>query len=288
MALRLPGHGRPRPEEFSGTKDDYASWLAQSIGQLPTPIDLVGHGWGGLLVLRLVTALVAPVRSWVVDSASWFHGGWVGSELDRTWQTPDAGERWMAALRSAPPATPEGLAGRLSLLGMPSGQAAAIAALVDEETNACVLDLARSAVPNVRRTWSVRADRAGITPGLVIVPGADPFDREGLARQVAFDLGAALHRLDGLGHYWMAESPEVAADVLCRFWSLSEDVTGRLEGVEADAELAERPARAIPHGQRDAPVPLGPRDPGEELSEPDLEDEPGEMGTDAVVRAHTE
>ncbi len=139
-------------------------------------------------------------------------------DRERTWQTPGAGERWMSAVRAAPPASPGGAAGRLALLGVPSPQAAAIGAALDDTMSRCVLDLARSAIPNARSGWPVPAGPATGT-GLVIVAGADPFDQNGLAQQVALDLSAPLRRLDGLGHYWMAEAPDRAAAVLAQFWS---------------------------------------------------------------------
>ena len=223
VAVRLPGHASPRPGGFAATKDAYAVWLAGVINGIAAPVDLVGHGWGGLLVLRLVTALEVPVRSWAVDSAGAFHPDFVVSDPERIWQTPGAGERWMAAIRAAPPASPDGAAGRLALLGVPSAQAAAIGAALDDTMSRCVLDLARSATPNARHGWPTPASSP--TAGLVIAAGADPFAQDTLAQQVAQDLGVQLERLDGLGHYWMAEAPQRAAEALIRFWSSLEPGT---------------------------------------------------------------
>jgi len=111
----------------------------------------------------------------------------------------------MSTVRLAPPASPGGAAGRLALLGVPSAQAAAMGAALDEVMSGCVLELARSAIPN--------------GAGLVVVAGADQFDRDDLAREIGRDLGAQLQRLSGLGHCWMAEAPERAASVLIQFWS---------------------------------------------------------------------
>jgi pimeloyl-ACP methyl ester carboxylesterase len=218
VTLRLPGHAAPRPERFAATKDACAEWLTESIRQVAGPVDVVGHGWGALLVLRAVTALKAPVRSWAVDNAGAFHPDFVVCDPERIWQTPGTGERWMSAVRSAPPTSPGGAAGRLALLGVPSIQAAVMGSALDDTMSACVLDLARSAIPNVRSGWS-QPTRPASGTGLVIVAGADPFDQDGLAQKVALDLGAHRRRLDGLGHYWMAEAPERAAAVLSEFWS---------------------------------------------------------------------
>ena len=217
IALRLPGHASPRPAGFPATKDAYAAWLSKAVSQVAGPVDLIGHGWGGLLVLRVVTAMEVPVRSWAVDNASAFHPDFAVSEMERIWQTPGAGERWMSAVRAAPPTSPGGAAGRLAMLGVPSSQAAEIGAALDETMSRCVLDLARSAIPNARSGWPAAGRSNGA--GVVIVAGADPFDQSGHAQQVACDLRAQLRRLDGLGHYWMAEVPERAAGVLTEFWS---------------------------------------------------------------------
>jgi pimeloyl-ACP methyl ester carboxylesterase len=218
IALRLPGHAAPRPDGFSADKDAYSEWLAANISQVAGPVDLVGHGWGALLVLRAVTALKVPVRSWAVDGASAFHPDFAVGEVERTWQTPGAGERWMAEVQAAPAISPCGAAGRLALLGVPRPQAEAMGTALDDTMSRCVLDLARSAIPNARAGWPTPAGSAH-GAGLVVVAGADPFDQDGLAQQVALDLRAQARRLDGLGHYWMAESPGRAATALGQFWS---------------------------------------------------------------------
>jgi pimeloyl-ACP methyl ester carboxylesterase len=221
VVLQLPGHADPRPEGFAATKDAYAAWLAAAVGQLPGPVDLVGHGWGGLLALRAVTALRVPVRSWAVDCASAYHQDFAPSDPERIWQTPGAGERWMSAVRAAPALSPGGAAGRLALLGLPRLQAAAMGAALDETMSRCVLDLARSATPNARSGWPVPASPP-TGAGLIVVAGADPFELDSLAQKVAVELRARLRRLDGLGHYWMAEAPKRAAAVLVQFWSALE------------------------------------------------------------------
>jgi Alpha/beta hydrolase family len=207
IAMRLPGHAAPRPDGFPADKDAYAQWLAADLGQVNGPVDLVGHGWGALCVLR-----------WAVDGASAFHPDFAVGEVERTWQTPGAGERWMSAVRAAPAVSPGGAVGRLALLGVPRPQAEAMGAALDDTMSRCVLDLARSAIPNARAGWPTPPGPAR-GAGLVIVAGADPFDQDGLAQKVARDLRAQARRLDGLGHYWMAESPKRAADALGQFWS---------------------------------------------------------------------
>jgi pimeloyl-ACP methyl ester carboxylesterase len=106
VALALPGFGNPRPPGFTATKDAYAEWLADALMQIAEPVDLVGHDWGALLTMRVVTAYDVPLRSWVVDVANVFHPDFVWHEAARIWQTPEAGEQWMQAAREAPPPEP--------------------------------------------------------------------------------------------------------------------------------------------------------------------------------------
>ena len=67
VALALPGFGSARPEGFGATKEDYVAWLVGELEHLADqgPIDLVGHDWGGGLVIRLVSTRPELVRSWV-------------------------------------------------------------------------------------------------------------------------------------------------------------------------------------------------------------------------------
>jgi pimeloyl-ACP methyl ester carboxylesterase len=219
IALALPGFGTPRPTSFGATKDDYAEWLAYSLSQIDQPIDLVGHDWGALLSVRVATAFDVPLRSWTVDMARALHPDHVWNRLARTFQTPGAGEAWMAAARQSMPESPESAASRLALLGVPWDQAIAMGAALDETMSGCILDLYRSAVPNVSADWGADLRAPVRTPGLVLLASADPLNDEFLSIDVARRLAAQTHRFDGLGHAWMAEAPAATASVLRQFWS---------------------------------------------------------------------
>jgi pimeloyl-ACP methyl ester carboxylesterase len=219
IALALPGFGTPRPTRFAATKDDYAEWLAHSLGQIAQPVDLVGHDWGALLSVRVATAFDVPLRSWAADMARALHPDYVWNRLVRTFQTPEAGEAWMVAARQSTPESPESAASRLALLGVPWDQAVTMGAALDETMSTCILDLYRSAVPNVSADWGADLRAAGRAPGLVLLASADPLNDEDLSIDVARRLAAQTHRFDGLGHAWMTEDPAMAAAVLQQFWS---------------------------------------------------------------------
>src|SRR5690606_19243733 len=57
VTLQLPGFGCARPDGFDATKEAYVAWLVEEVERLVEegPIDLVGHDWGGGLVVRLVS-----------------------------------------------------------------------------------------------------------------------------------------------------------------------------------------------------------------------------------------
>jgi pimeloyl-ACP methyl ester carboxylesterase len=217
IALALPGFGNPRPPGFTATKDAYAAWLTDALSRLEGPIDLVGHDWGALLTLRVATAFDTAFRSWAVDVANVFHPAFEWHAAAQTWQTPEAGERWMEAAREAAPDSPLSTAARLARSGVPAEEAVAIGAAHDETMSRCILDLYRSAMPNVSADWgaAVRPTRA---PGLVLLL-PDPAEKDAMSREMARRLGARTARLDRLEHCWMAEAPEIAAAVLQRFWS---------------------------------------------------------------------
>jgi len=96
--------------------------------------------------------------------------------------------------------------------------AVALASAADETVASCILDLYRSATPNICADWK---DDFGPTPvpGLVLWPTEDPFGDETQSRQVAEMLGARHRALDGLSHWWPLQSPAPVAKVLTEFVS---------------------------------------------------------------------
>jgi pimeloyl-ACP methyl ester carboxylesterase len=218
VALELPGFGSARPLGFRATKDAYASWLADALRAIGGRIDLVGHDWGALLALRVASAFDMPLRSWAVDVANVFHPQFVWHEAAQIWQTPGAGEAWLKSAREAEPGSPCSTAGRLARAGMPVDSAHEIGMAHDETMSQCILDLYRSAVPNVSADWGAAASRPTRAPGLVLLL-PDPPEDEAMSLDVARLLGARTARLDGLEHCWMAQDPSAVAAVLEQFWS---------------------------------------------------------------------
>ncbi|MEV0389063.1 alpha/beta hydrolase [Nonomuraea sp. NPDC050643] len=213
-ALRLPGFGGPRPHGFGATKEEYVAWLAAELEAIEDEVDLVGHDWGGGLVVRLVSTRPGLVRSWVTDAAGLGHVDFRWHDAALLWQTPDAGEQFFEQLRALPV---EERAAALGGYGIPPGHALTMAAGIDGVMAASILALYRSAV-HVGEEWSPAFTDVP-APGLVLVPAGDPFLAGDVARAAAARAGAAVADLPGLGHWWMLQDPAAGAARLETFWS---------------------------------------------------------------------
>jgi pimeloyl-ACP methyl ester carboxylesterase len=216
VALGLPGFGRPRPDGFGATKEEYVAWLVAELEalQVQGPVDLVGHDWGAGFTVRVVSTRPDLVRSWVADFASLGDDRFEWHEFARIWQTPDAGERFFVDRLAASPAK---RAEGFLRSGVPEEQALTLARALDRTMADCILALYRSAV-DVGKEWGP-AFREVPAPGLVLVPSQDPYLSADFARTAAARAGAAVAELDGLGHWWMLQDPALGAAVLEEFWA---------------------------------------------------------------------
>ena len=213
--LSPPGFGAPVPEGFSATADGYAAWLAAELESLRSPVDLVGHDWGGGHVMRIAVERPDLIRSWATDIAGCFAPDYVWHDMAQVWQTPGAGEDAVAGMASAP------LADRVALfqsLGVTEEVASAMAPAVNEEMAACILTLYRSAAQPAMAEFGGRLGEAASRPGLVIIPTED-HDTGGdqRARWAADQAGAEIAVLEGLGHWWMVQDPARGAEALRGF-----------------------------------------------------------------------
>jgi pimeloyl-ACP methyl ester carboxylesterase len=215
VALELPGFGNPRPAGFGATKDEYVDWLRSELAAIDEPVDLVGHDWGAGLTYGLVTRHGDAVRSWVADVANLGHADYVWHDFARIWQTPGDGEAYFEAQDTQP--LEERAAGLEMIFGLSHEDATEMAAASDATMGSCILDLYRSAVPNVHADWGPWSPTAA--PGMVLHPTGDPFGDGGLAGEVADALGARFAPLEGAGHFWPYSAPEQAIPVLESFWA---------------------------------------------------------------------
>ncbi len=215
VVLHPPGFGAPTPEGWMATPANYVAWLAEELGGIEGPIDLLGHDWGAGYVYGLVAERPKMIRSWAADVAGLLHPDYEWHEAAKAWQTPGEGEGaidFMLAISN------DDRAAAYADLGLPPEIAAPMAAGFDAEMGRCILELYRAAVQPIPTEMGNQLAAAERRPGLVIDPTADAYVSPELAAPVADRLGAKVLTLEGEGHWWMVSAPEAAAKGLADFW----------------------------------------------------------------------
>ncbi len=210
IAVSLPGFGVPVPAGFAATKEAYAGWLIGEIERIGTPVDLVGHDWGALLVQRVVSLRPDLIRTWACGDGP-IDVDYVWHDLAQQWQTPELGEQVIAMM------TPEMLAAGLVAVGVPSAIAAETARHVDATMKDCILKLYRSAV-HVGAEW--QSDVEKITrPALILWGKDDPYVEPRFAERLAQRVHGDLILFEGCGHWWPLQRAPESAAALERFWA---------------------------------------------------------------------
>ena len=209
ITLRLPGFDAPVPAGFSATKDAYADWLRAALQRLPRPLELVGHDWGALLVLRVVSLEPGLARSWALGAAP-LDPEYEWHRAAKLWQTPGVGEEVMEKT------TGEALAKNLATVGVPADAAAETARHWDATMKRSILALYRSAV-HAWDDWG--ADLARVTaPGLVLWGETDPYAAVRFGERLAQRVRARFVAFPGCSHWWQLERPDAVAAELRAFW----------------------------------------------------------------------
>lgn len=222
IRLSPPGFGSPVPDGFGGTVIDYRDWLIAELEAIDTPVDLVGHDWGGGHTLNVAMTRPDLIRSWCSDAIGIFDPGYVWHELAQIWQTPGEGETWIARTLAQ---TPDERAGRMTSRGMDPAIALRLAEGFDERMGWCILRLYRSAAKPMIAELGAGLEAAAARPGLVIVATEDQVvGTDEQRRRAAARAGARTETLDGLGHWWMTEDEgRRGAAALTAFWSSLKD-----------------------------------------------------------------
>ena len=217
IAIELPGLGTPLPQGFTGTKDNYVEWLVKYFKTQSNPIDIVGHDIGALFTMRIISHFDLPIRSWVADVGPIFHPDFEWPERMKQYQKIGLGEKILDESRKIPEEDPKSIFNRLKNTGLPEDIARIISKSYDKTMSECILDFYRSAIPNVAHDWWKEIKPVINSHGLVLLL-PDPPEDEQRSIEVAEKLGAKTARLEELNHCWMAEDPELVANVLEKFW----------------------------------------------------------------------
>lgn len=208
-AVALPGFGTPLPAGFAATKEAYVEWLIGALERIGTPVDLVGHDWGAILVQRVVSLRPDLIRTWACG-AGVVDVDYVWHDLAQQWQTPGAGEQMMAMF------TPEALAEALAAGGVPPESARETARHVDATMKDAILRLYRSAV-HVGREWQAGVETIA-RPALILWAQDDPYVAPVFGERLAARVGGEFVLLADCGHWWPLQRPAEAAVALERFW----------------------------------------------------------------------
>ena len=215
QAVSPPGFGSPLPDNFDATSDAYVEWLAAELSHFNSPVDLLGHDWGGGHVVRLACERPDLIRSWVSDILGVFTPEYVWHDRAQVWQTPGAGEEAVAAMVSADPTD---TSTRYQSLGMSADIANQVANGVNADMARAILSLYRSAAQPIVGNLFPTLANASARPGLAIIATADPFvGGELLGRKAAEQASADVGILAGEGHWWMCSNPQAGANLINNF-----------------------------------------------------------------------
>ena len=211
-APALPFLVDPLPRNFQGTPDAYVDWLigeAETAFRQDGPVDLVGHDWGALFVVRVACLRPELVRTWTAISAvpdpndPW-------PLIARLWATPLLGRILMALSPSSE------LEKALVRQRMSEGMAAHEAVHWSHRTRRAILKLYRTGM-KVGASWEHDLHRLP-DRGLVIWGGRDPFADRAIAERFCARTGADLEIFEQCGHLPVVEvAPEIAARLM-RHW----------------------------------------------------------------------
>ncbi len=213
VMLSPPGFGAPLAEGFEPSRLSYRDWLIGELEKLGSEIDLVGHDWGAGHVYAVAAARPDLLRSWAADCAGLLHSDYQWHPAAQVWQTPGAGE---ASIVKIVTLNGEQLS---AAFGVPARLAPEMAKGLDQQMGRCILALYRSAVQPAMRELGDQLAAATRRPALLIHATEDPFVPPAMAFDVAERIDAQILTLSEMGHWWMFEDAEAAAEGLASFWS---------------------------------------------------------------------
>ena len=209
VTFDLPGFDSPIPAGFTATKEEYVAWIIALLEQQSGPVDLVGHDWGCIFVAHVASLRPDLIRTWAAGDGP-LSKDYEWHALAKIWQTPGAGEEFMANL------DPKQFSGQLEQLGVPPDLAAQATDPVDERMKDCILRLYRSAV-NVGSEWQPALAQIK-APGLVLWGALDEACPVRFADQLGQDTHAERVLKFDTGHWFPLQAPTETARALQEHW----------------------------------------------------------------------
>jgi pimeloyl-ACP methyl ester carboxylesterase len=215
VVLSPPGFGAPLPTGFAPTVAGYRSWLIAQLERFDSPVDLVGHDWGGAHVAQVAMHRPDLVRSWVSDQLNLFAPDYVWHPFAQVWQRPGEGEASVAGIFGG---SFDQRLGFVQQMGITNSMAERVAAGFDDTMGAAVLSLLRSAIQPAMADEGRALTRARQKPGLALVPTGDANATEAMHRWAADQAGAEVAVLPDVVHWWPEMDPEPAVRAMTTFW----------------------------------------------------------------------
>ena len=211
----LPGFVKPPPHNFDCSKEAYAQWFItylEYIYSTEGPINVVGHDWGALIVLRAASLRPELFHSWVVSGAL-IEESYRGHLVAKIWATPIFGEIFMATV-------PRFMMKRTFIR---SGLSNAIAI---KEANAWRKHMKLSILKLYRSARGLKIDGSWLTDlknlprkGLLIWGSHDPYVPVSIAHRFSDKHNIPLHIVDGSGHWVLTEDADKTAKLIHQFWN---------------------------------------------------------------------
>ena len=215
VALSAPGFGAPLPDDFDISSDGYLNWLAGEVEKLDGPVDIIGHDWGGIHVIRLAMERPDLIRCWVSDIIGVFDPDYKWHDLAKAWQTPEIGEQTVGAMALAPAKMK---AQQLIGAGMTEDAAMGVAEGMNETMGKAILPLYRKAAQPYLAELGKDIEKCAVKPGLALIATEDAYTGGAdKAHRVAERAGVETAVMEGHKHWWMCQAPKEGAEIIKGF-----------------------------------------------------------------------
>ena len=212
VALSAPGFGAPLPDDFDISSDGYLNWLAGEVEKLDGPVDIIGHDWGGIHVIRLAMERPDLIRCWVSDIIGVFDPDYKWHDLAQAWQTPEIGEQTVGAMALAPAKMK---AQQLIGAGMTEDAAIGVAEGMNETMGKAILPLYRKAAQPYLAELGKDIVKCAAKPGLALIATEDAYTGGAdKAHRVAERAGVETAVMEGHKHWWMCQAPKEGAEII--------------------------------------------------------------------------